>query len=93
MLGEHAPGPARASRRAAERLRCTIRLESQVAGEEGRWQNPSVNRPGGLKPLSDRTQEHVDFISIQAMLFNGTARNWWQQIRVLVRFQARMIDE
>ena len=26
-----------------------------------------------LKPLSNRTQEHVDFISIQAMLFNGTA--------------------
>jgi hypothetical protein len=46
-----------------------------------------------LKPLSYRTQEHVDFISIQAMLFNGAARNWWQQTRVLVRFQARMIDE
>ena len=38
-------------------------------------------------------QEHVDFISIQAMLFNGAARNWWQQTRVLVRFQTRMTDD
>jgi len=38
-------------------------------------------------------QEHVDFVSIQAMLFNGAARNWWQQTRVLIRFQTRMCDE
>jgi len=34
----------------------------------------------------------VDFISIQAMLFNGAARNWWQQTAVLVRFQTRMAE-
>ena len=38
-------------------------------------------------------EEHVDFISIQAMLFNGAARNWWQQTRVLVRFQTRMAED
>ena len=47
-----------------------------------------------LTLLPRRTsQEHVDFISIQAMLFNGAARNWWQQTRVLVRFQTRMTDD
>ena len=48
-----------------------------------------------LRITKDRPwfEEHVDFISIQAMLFNGAARNWWQQTRVLVRFQTRMTDE
>jgi hypothetical protein len=31
-------------------------------------------------------------VSVQAMLYNGAARNWWQQTRVLVRYQARMTD-
>jgi hypothetical protein len=34
----------------------------------------------------------VDFISVQAMLFNGAARSWWQQTAVLVRFQSRMTE-
>ena len=37
-------------------------------------------------------EEHIDFVSCQAMLFNGAARNWWQQTRILVRFQARVLD-
>ena len=37
-------------------------------------------------------EEHIDFVSVQAMLFNGAARNWWQQTRTLVRYQARMVD-
>jgi hypothetical protein len=37
-------------------------------------------------------EEHADFVSVQAMLFNGAARNWWQQTRVLVRYQSRMIE-
>jgi hypothetical protein len=46
-----------------------------------------------LTLASTIAQEHVDFVSIQAMLFNGAARNWWQQTRVLIRFQTRMCDE
>ena len=38
-------------------------------------------------------KEHVDFISIQAMLFNGAARTWWSQTATLVRFQTRMAED
>ena len=37
-------------------------------------------------------EEHIDFVSVQALLFNGAARNWWQQTRLLVRYQSRMVD-
>ena len=37
-------------------------------------------------------EEHVDFVSIQALLFNGAARSWWQQTALLVRYQARVSD-
>ena len=30
---------------------------------------------------------------MQALLFNGAARNWWQQTRTLVRLQARLTDD
>ncbi len=38
-------------------------------------------------------EEHIDFVSAQALLFNGAARNWWQQTRLLVQVQRRMLDE
>jgi hypothetical protein len=28
----------------------------------------------------------------QAMLFNGAARSWWTQTKVLVRYQTRLTD-
>ena len=31
--------------------------------------------------------------SAQAMLFNGAARNWWTQTKVLVRYQTRLTDK
>ena len=34
----------------------------------------------------------ADFVSVQAMLFNCQARNWWQQTKVLVRYQSRLTD-
>jgi hypothetical protein len=37
--------------------------------------------------------EHVDFVSTQAVLFNGAARSWWQQTRTLVRLQARLTED
>ena len=37
-------------------------------------------------------EEHVDFVSMQAVLFNGAARSWWAQTRTLVRLQARLTD-
>ena len=46
-----------------------------------------------LRPAVCLAQEHIDFVSIQAMLFNGAARSWWQQTRVLVRYQTRMTDD
>ena len=48
-----------------------------------------------LRITKDRPwfEEHADFVSVQAMLFNGAARNWWAQTRVLVRYQARLTDE
>ena len=38
-------------------------------------------------------QEHVDFVSVQAVLFNGAARSWWQQTHTLVKLQARLTDD
>ena len=48
-----------------------------------------------LRITKDRPwfEEHADFVSVQAMLFNGAAHNWWAQTRVLVRYQARLTDE
>lgn len=37
-------------------------------------------------------EEHVDFVSMQAVLFNGAAKSWWQQTRTLVRLQARLTE-
>ena len=37
-------------------------------------------------------EEHIDFVSMQALLFSGAARNWWQQTATLVRYQARVSD-
>jgi len=37
-------------------------------------------------------QEHVDFVSMQAVLFNGAARSWWAQTATLVRLQSRLVD-
>ena len=39
----------------------------------------SLTRPSRLAPAV------VDFVSMQALLFNGAARSWWQQTRTLVR--------
>jgi hypothetical protein len=38
-------------------------------------------------------EEHVDFVSLQAVLFNGAAKSWWQQTRQLVRMQARLVED
>ena len=38
-------------------------------------------------------EEHVDFISMQATLFNGAARGWWSQTRRLVALQSRLVDD
>ena len=38
-------------------------------------------------------EEHVDFVSMQAVLFNGAAKSWWQQTRQLVRMQARLTED
>ena len=38
-------------------------------------------------------EEHVDFVSMQAVLFNGAARSWWAQTRTLVRLQARLTED
>ena len=38
-------------------------------------------------------EEHVDFVSMQAVLFNGAAKSWWQQTRTLVRLQARLTED
>jgi hypothetical protein len=35
----------------------------------------------------------VDFISMQATLFNGAARGWWSQTRRLVALQNRLVDD
>jgi hypothetical protein len=38
-------------------------------------------------------EEHVDFVSMQAVLFNGAARGWWAQTRTLVKLQARLTED
>jgi hypothetical protein len=35
----------------------------------------------------------VDFVSMQAVLFNGAARGWWAQTHTLVRLQARLTED
>ena len=45
-----------------------------------------------LTPLA-APQEHVDFVSVQAVLFNGAAKSWWAQTRTLVKLQARLTDD
>ncbi len=37
-------------------------------------------------------EEHVDFVSMQAVLFNGAAKSWWAQTTTLVRLQSRLVD-
>ena len=38
-------------------------------------------------------EEHIDFVSMQALLFNGAARGWWQQTHALVRMRARLTED
>ena len=38
-------------------------------------------------------EEHIDFVSMQAVLFNGAARSWWGQTHTLVRLQARLTED
>ncbi len=38
-------------------------------------------------------EEHVDFVSLQAVLFNGAAKSWWAQTRTLVRLQSRLTED
>ena len=42
---------------------------------------------------SDWFEEHIDFVSMQAVLFNGAARGWWAQTHSLVRMQARLTED
>ena len=35
----------------------------------------------------------VDFVSMQAVLFNGATRGWWAQTRTLVKLQARLTED
>jgi hypothetical protein len=35
----------------------------------------------------------VDFVSLQAVLFDGAARSWWAQTHKLVRMQARLTED
>ncbi len=44
-------------------------------------------------PAATGFEEHVDFLSMQAVLFNGAARSWWAQTRTLVALQARLTDD
>jgi hypothetical protein len=46
-----------------------------------------------LSKNADWFEEHVDFVSMQAVLFNGAAKNWWAQTRTLVRLQARLTED
>jgi hypothetical protein len=42
---------------------------------------------------ADWFAEHVDFVSMQAVLFNGMHRSWWSQTRTLVKLQARLTED
>ncbi len=35
----------------------------------------------------------VDFVSMQAVLFDGAARSWWAQTHKLVKMQARLTED
>jgi hypothetical protein len=37
--------------------------------------------------------QHVDFVSMQAVLFNGAAKSWWAQTRTLVKLQSRLTED
>jgi hypothetical protein len=57
-----------------------------------------VRKPAACSVLSGpdascRAQEHVDFVSMQAVLFNGAAKSWWAQTKTLVRMQARLTED
>ncbi len=39
---------------------------------------------------ADWFENHIDFMSVQAMLLTGRAQNWWHQTATLVRFQRRV---
>jgi hypothetical protein len=39
------------------------------------------------------TATTVDFVSLQAVLFDGAARSWWAQTHKLVRMQARLTED
>ena len=39
-----------------------------------------------------RFEEHIDFMSMQCLLYDGVARSWWQQTRKLVKLQERLVD-
>ena len=39
-----------------------------------------------------RFEEHIDFMSMQCLLYGGAARSWWQQTRRLVKLQERLVD-
>ena len=41
---------------------------------------------------ADWFEEHVDFVSMQCMLFSGAARGWWAQTWTLVQQQRRLVD-
>ena len=41
---------------------------------------------------SDWFEQHLDFVSMQAVLFNGAARGWAAQTWALVRMQARLTE-
>ena len=43
--------------------------------------------------VADARATAVDFVSMQAVLFNGAARSWWAQTRTLVRLQARLTED
>jgi hypothetical protein len=58
------------------------------------WRMHSLTRIDGF-PLSLLPPAHrpVDFVSMQAVLFNGAARSWWAQTRTLVKLQSRLTEE
>ena len=46
-----------------------------------------------LSKNADWFEEPADFVAMQAGLFNGAAKSWWQQTRTLVRLQARLTED
>ena len=43
--------------------------------------------------VADARATAVDFVSMQAVLFNGAARSWWAQTHTLIRLQARLTED